>query len=200
MITSLKQLITKHKKLSVTAGTVLVISMALYLYAIQPIFFLYSKSKTLEGSLRPIMAAINRRDIKTLDFELKYFRREILEIKNATGRIGVFRRLPLVGLYAADLKNGAEALLEGYDTAIQMASFLEPFFPNITFGGWQSSPSTNSKELKFSDLAKSLPSFSEEFNKYRNNLESISGKLMTIDENRYPEYFRGRPIRKYLFE
>ena len=109
MITSLKQLITKHKKLSVTAGTVLVISMALYLYAIQPIFFLYSKSKTLEGSLRPIMAAINRRDIKTLDFELKYFRREILEIKNAADRIGVFRSLPWIGPYAADLKNGAGA-------------------------------------------------------------------------------------------
>jgi len=198
IITPLTQLITQHKNLSAAAGTVLVIFLALYFYAVQPILMLYGKSKTLPRSLRPIMAALNRKDIKTLDFELKYFRREILEIKNAADRIGVFRSLPWIGPYAADLKNGAGAGLEGYDTAIQMASFLEPFFPNITFGGWQSSPSTNSKELKFSDLAKSLPSFSEEFNKYRNNLESISGKLMTIDENRYPEYFRGRPIRKYL--
>lgn len=198
LVLFLKQLVSKHKNLSVAAGTVLVISLTLYFYAIQPILLLYGKSQTLPRSLRPIMAAINRKDIKTLDFELKYFRREVLEIKNSADRIGIFRRLPLIGPYAADLKNGAAAALEGYDTAIQMASFLEPFFPNITFGGWQSSPSTNSKELKFSDLARALPSFSTEFNKYRSSLESISGKLMTIDENRYPEYFRTRPIRKYL--
>ena len=167
-------------------------------YIIQPISFLYGKSKTLRGSLRPIIAAINRRDLKTLDFELKYFRDEIVQSKNEVDKISVFSFLPLAGPYVTDLKNVADASLEGYDTALAMTSYLAPLFPNITFEGWGGGKLSYGGKMDVGKLAETLPFVSQELVKYKKNFESISGKLITIDENRYPESLKGRPIKKYV--
>ena len=198
IIKSFKQLITKHKKLSATAGTALVIFLLLNFYIIQPISFLYGKSKTLRGSLRPIIAAINRRDLKTLDFELKYLRDDLVQSKNAVDKISVFSFLPLAGPYVTDLKNVADASLEGYDTALAMTSYLAPLFPNITFEGWGGGKLSYGGKMDVGKLAETLPFVSQELVKYKKNFESISGKLITIDENRYPESLKGRPIKKYV--
>lgn len=194
----LRKFVINHQKLSILFGGVLLVILLLYYFLLQPVLLLYGKSKTLQRDLRPILSALQRRDIETLNFELKYFRPQVEAIKKASVKIGIFAPLPLVGPYAADLKNTGEAGLEGYDSVIQMASFMVPLLPGVTFEGWQKNSLTNSQTLKAGDVAKILPSVSTELGKYKNNLESISQKLMTLDEARYPEYFRGRPVRKYI--
>ncbi|MEK7611519.1 MAG: DUF4012 domain-containing protein [Patescibacteria group bacterium] len=194
----LKEFPTSHKKLSLFIGIASLSILLFNYYLVQPTLFLYGKSKTLQRDLRPVLSALKRRDIETLNFELKYFRPQVEAIKKASVKIGVFASLPLAGPYARDLKNTGEAALEGYDTVIQMASFMVPLLPGVTFEGWQKNSLTNSQTLKAGDVAKILPSVSTELGKYKTNLESISRKLMTLDEARYPEYFRGRPVRKYI--
>lgn len=198
LVNYLKELFSNHKKLSIFLLITLFICFLLYYYLIQPSLLLYGKSKTLQRDLRPIISALSRHDLETLDFELKYFRTQVVEIRNAANKIGVLSPLPLVGPYAQDLKNTSEAALESYDTIIQMTYFLLPLLPNINFSGWRNDSLINTQTLKVSEVSKLLPSISTELSRYKKNLESISQKLMTIDENRYPEYFRGRPIRKYV--
>lgn len=196
----IKNFISQHKKFSVYLALLFSLFLFLYYFLIQPSLFLYAESKTIKLRLRPIVAAVNRRDLKTLDFELKYFREEVNRSKSAVDRIAVLSFLPLAGPYVTDLRNAAAASLEAYDTALAMNSYLAPLFPNITFEGWGGGRISYGSGTEVGKLAEKLPGVSQELAKYKNNFGSISARLMTINEKRYPESLRGKPVRKYIGE
>lgn len=193
----IKNYLILHKKVTLLFGLALLVFIFLNYYLIQPTLFLYSQSKSLALNTQPIMSAVKRGDIGSLNYELKYFRKTVVNINNAAAKIGIFSFLPVVGSYAADLSNVSQAGLETYDVASDLTAHMSPFIPRLSFSVWGSNE-PNPQKVKPSDIAALLPAISKEIPKYKTQLASISQKILSIDERHYPPEFHGKPIRKYL--
>lgn len=198
----IKNFLVSHPKLGLGAGFALAILVFLNFYIIQPALFLYGQAQNIKLTIRPVIAANNRKDVKTLDFELKYFKTQtIIPMQKAVEKIKIFSFVPFLGDYFRDLDNVFKAGLESYDTITEMTTFLVPLMPQVPFAGLSTNAQTPLRAgINTSEILRSLPSISQELAKYKDHFRSISQKILALDENRYPKYVKGRPVGKYIGE
>lgn len=189
--------VRQYPKQSVVALFLLLVFSFFYYFLIQPGLFLYSQSKELPQSLQPIISAAKRADAVRLNFEMGYLQKTIVGIRNAGSKIGILAPFPFVGGYAADVSNVTQAGFDAFDVAHSLSALISPLFPRINFNVWGTVAEGPSK-ISPQDIANALPKLSQELPKYKDRLISIFQKINKIDEKRYPEEFKGKPIRKYL--
>ena len=198
MLTRIKSSLAKHRKLKITVGILLAFLLFAYYFLIQPALSLYAQSKIIPLKARPLIAAFTRQDYPTLEFELKYFREELIRINQNTSKIAVISPIPFIGPYAADLKRISGIALEAYDATIDFVHFIVPVLPTIKFSGWVPGGSLTSVNPSLDDITRVLPLLSQELPKYKEKISSINKLLSAIDENRYPVEIRGRKVREKI--
>jgi hypothetical protein len=199
-LNKIKQFLIRHKKITAPLGVIFVLFIFLYYFLIESALFLYAETKIISLKIRPIKNALERQDLPTLKFELEYFRKDLEKINSSTHKIGLFSAVPVVGGYALDLKNLSSAAILSYDAFSDLLERLIPNLPQINFGGYAGDYTRSSESSKIDQLVSAVPNISQELPKFKERLETVEEQINKIDENRYPENFRGRNIRSLVLQ
>lgn len=164
--------------------------------------------------LRPLVTIAS--EAQQLKKDLTYFKDGIIlqnlaQMKNASNRLSVtaarlknsgnyliwLKIVPFVNSYYNDFNEGSEAAIHGTKLLSDLLEAVTPVSESIGFS--QSGVKIPiSGQDRLAGLTKVAPVLLESFDNFESELKQINDHLQRIDPNRYPENYRGTPIRSTL--
>lgn len=136
--------------------------------------------------------------IEKVEADLAAFNRTLIPLSWA-------RILPVVGGYVSDAKNGAEGGIAALEVTKKLIPTLEPYADILGFGGAVPKPAVEAggegaqtAEERIDFIVKALPVVTPKFGEVGPGILEAKNSLLKIDANRYPEEFRGKPLRRTI--
>ena len=189
---------SKNGKKVIISGVLVAVAFFIISYLVIPLIAIISLSKKMPKRIAPIKSALVNQEMDLLVFELEYLREDVTKLNSNSQRLKMFSFLPFVGGYFTDIDTICSLSLDMVDTAIKLFGSLEKAIPNVDFKGWEATKEEEAaRQTSLTEISNFL---SSELPTYKEKVWAMSKKLESIDASRYPESFKGIPVRDYLIQ
>ncbi|MCL5004179.1 MAG: DUF4012 domain-containing protein [Patescibacteria group bacterium] len=190
--------ISLGRRFYVILGTLVLIFSFFLFFLILPLFSLVNQVKALQQKVRPVKDALLLYDLDKLDSSIKALEPDFVSINNNASRLKVFSFVPFLGGYLSDAGNLADFASEADVLAVKLLETIKPYGPSLGFKVAGVNVPLAGGQERIVGLAKLAPVMVAELPKYKNDFDSLSQKLSSVDPNRYPQSFAGLTLRSNL--
>lgn len=188
----------KHKRLLVPfAAFCFLLTVLCYLFAIRPGLEVYAVVNETKPHIKALKDSLILQDLAMTKGELRALDEKLEKIDRSLAPLSWIKAVPFISSYYRD----AEHLLAAADYSIETGQILietvEPFADVFGFKT-EHSEALLDAEKKIQGLVKVMPQVVLRMDEISEKFSLIHQELDQIDPNRYPESFRGQPIRPLL--
>lgn len=186
------------KKALIVAGVALVVFL---LAIIIPGITIYAKAKKVQSSAKAVQDSVKSQNINTIKTSLGTFRNDLSSLKSSYQILVWTKFIPFVGAYWSDGSAAINAGLNGVDAGQITLETVTPYADIIGFSGNPADKAKSGEETakdRIDFIVKTVGTISPQLDKISEKLSAAQKDLNTIDPNRYPEKWAGKPVRSKL--
>lgn len=194
----LKKKIKIPKKALIIAGATLLIFL---LAIIIPGIAIYAKAKKAVAGARAVQDSVKAQDIAKVKTALGNFKGDLSSLKSSYQILVWTKYIPFVGGYWSDGSAVINAGLNGIEAGQITLDTIEPYADIIGFTGNSANDAKNGEETakdRVDFIVKTVGTISPQLDKISEKVSAAQKELSTINPNRYPEKWAGKPVRSKL--
>lgn len=189
-----------RRKLFKIAGSVVLILLILVGILGWLSYGVYKDALVVKADIDNLQAVAKLQDLNLVKTELEHTKTSLSTFKKSYGKITWAKALPFIGAYVSDGQHGIQAGEYGIEAGEVMLTVIEPYADLLGFSG--GAPQAKSGEETTKDridfIVKTLPGIIPKGDVLAEKVTLVQKEIDAIDPNRYPETFRGKPIRSEL--
>lgn len=193
----------KRKTLGIIGGivlTILVIIIALGLFTYSTVRTLQAQAQEAEITARAAYDSFKAQNLPATQQSLQELQTQVGEIRGTYNRLGFFNFIPIARNYYQDGIHGLNAADAGINAGLRSIDAVTPFADVLGFTGGADPLAGGTAEDRLNVILQTLDKVVPQLDAITGDLEIVRDELAQIDPNRYPEDFRGRPIRSYIIQ
>lgn len=190
-----KKKIRIPKKALIIAGAVLGVFL---LALIIPGISVYANVRKVMASAKNVEASFKSQNITTVKSSLVTFRKDLDGLKKSYVILGWTKFIPFMGAYWSDGAAAIDAGLNGVDAGTIAIDTFTPYADLIGFSGNPADEAKNGEETakdRIDFIVKTVGTIAPQLDKISEKVSAAQKSLSTIDPNRYPEKWGGKPLR-----
>lgn len=191
----------KSKKASVVVVILVLLILLVGLSAL-PIFGVARAAQKLYSSINSLSTPLAVQDFGGIKSGVTQVKKDIGEFKGSLTPLGWTQVVPFAGSYWKDAQNGAEAGIAALEAAEVLLPAIEPYADVLGFGpsagSGQADDGAKTAEDRIDFIVEALPAVTPKLGEVSPQLLSSRDAINKIDANRYPDNFRGIPLRRAI--
>lgn len=179
----------------------LALALLFILILLVPSFFIAKAVVKLQASAEEINQALKEQDLNRVKGGIVNLKEDLYVFDRTLTPLVWLKVLPWVSSYWQDAKNGARGGLAAIEATELLIPTIEPYADILGFGSTVASGQADgakTAEERIDFIVASLPSVTPKLGPIGEKLTEASDSLNLIDPGRYPESFRGNPVRKKI--
>ena len=190
--------IFKNRKLWLVLAGILAVYLILSLYLLIVGLSLKGTMAKTITAVRAGGAAIQAKDLAGAESQLNEAKNGLKSISGRYRLVDWIRFVPLLGGYVADGRHGINAGLTAFDTGQIVIEAIKPYADVLGFSGAATQQQVESAEDKIIFILETLDKISPQLETVGSKFTEIDKEIAAINPKRYPQSFRGMPIRSQL--
>jgi len=185
------------KILTIFLVVLLVITGFLFFAAYLPGKQLLSQFDSAKSETDKLKQAVNDKDLDQIKINLANLGQHLSQIKSTYSKLKLIGSFPVAKKYYKDGQEALNIAKNGLETGNILILAVEPYkdFLGIK-GGATSSAGTTEDRIAF--LTQSIESLIPQFDTIEGKIANIETSINKIDASRYPQDFRGIPLRSKI--
>lgn len=193
----------KWKKVGIVAGVILALFlsvggvMGFYTYSVVQDLRLQSQEAEQIG--RHAYDQFKAQNLPATQEGLNQLEGKLTEIRGTYGRLGFYRFMPIASAYYNDGIHGLNAAEAGLSAGKTTIDAIAPYADVLGFEG-EGTFEGGTAEDRLKLVLETLDKVAPQLDAIAADLDLAQQELAQIDERRYPENFRGRPVRSYIVQ
>lgn len=159
----------------------------------------YKDALVVKASVDKLQVAAKSQDLNNLKAELANTKTSLSTFKNSYKKVSWAKMIPVVGVYVSDGSHAIAAGEQGLEAGNIMLTVIEPYADLLGFKGGASAKSgeeTAKDRIDF--IVKTIPGIIPKADALAEKVTLVQKEIDYIDPNRYPETFKGKPVRAQL--
>ncbi len=175
----------------------LLLALAVYTFTIVKTVQAQAQEAATIG--RTALDKFKAQDLPGAEESLKQLQTKTVEIRSTYDKLAFYKAVPVARGYYIDGEHGFNAADAGLSAALKTVAAVTPYADVLGFSGegtFEGGTAENRVKLMLQTLEKITPVLDD----IGADLETAEAELAHIDENDYPESFRGVPVRSYIEE
>jgi hypothetical protein len=183
--------------------TIFGIAFAFLVYNLIFGFFLYQKGMRLLTDINKLTVSAKSQDLGKMKSDLSSAKASLRGLSSVYNFIAWERFVPVVGPYIADAGRGIKAGTAGFSAGEIVLTAIEPYADLLGLKesegnvlAAKTGAQTTQERIDF--VVKTIPDLIPKIDSISNNVKIIQDELSQINPDRYPENFKGRPIRAQM--
>lgn len=197
--------ITKKKSsiiLKIAVAFMAIILIAIIAIGI-PGYQLYQKGMNLYKSANELKVVAKSQDLTKIKAQIDVTGRDLDSFKSAYNMIAWTKILPYVGYYVSDLGHIVNAASSGLTAGTTVMTAVEPYADLLGFSvnGQKTAPVADGAKTaqdRIDFIVKGLSSLLPQIDKISSDMNSVEKEISQISAERYPENFKGIPVRSEI--
>lgn len=187
----------KAKKILVWVSSIVGILLILVGIVGFLVFNVYKKALTVRESVSALVAAGQSQDLNVIKAQLADTRTKVDAFKGSYKLISWMRILPWVGGFVSDGQHVLNASDAGFDAANILLATIEPYADiiGLTGGGSGALDGDQTAQERIDFIVKTIPELTPRADELASKFAIIQSEFSYIDPARYPQEFRGVPVR-----
>lgn len=170
-----------------------VIIAGLIIFLVIPLIFIFWGMKDVVSHGKGLVAAYKQQNFDSLKKEAGFTKGAMQRANIALSALFWLKAIPFLGGYYSDAKGLVGAGAQELEATYKLLSALEPSKTELGFDGFpKNGPDRITQAVKLLD--KSLPNL----NQVEGNLKRGADLVKNINTDKYPQYFKGKQVRKNL--
>lgn len=185
------------RKIGVAGGIVVAFLLVLMLAVGLPLFAVYNSAQNLEKSIQELKTAVDAQDLDKIEVSLKNVKSELSGFNRGLLPLAWVRPIPFLGAYWSDASNAAEGAIAGIEAGEILLKTIGPYSDILGFnGGKQAEDGAKTAEDRVNFIVETIGGVIPQLDQVSQKTAKMKERFAKIDPNRYPETFRGKPIRE----
>lgn len=187
------------KILLIILGVLVFFSLINLIFGFLPLITAYSEGQEFAHTGRDLATALKNQNLEEAKALLPQTREKLEKTKNAWQRAYLFKILPIINQYHQDGQHGLQAVGYALEALEITLATVEPYADLLGLKAG-SSFVTGSADERIQVAVKTLDKVTPKFAEIGQRIEKLKFEIDEIDPQRYPESFRGVPLRSRLTE
>jgi Protein of unknown function (DUF4012) len=146
---------------------------------------------------KEMLIAVKSQDLVKTKEGLANTRKSLEELKTEYNKVLALKMVPFLGLYVSDGEHAIKAAFAGLDAGDRAIEALEPNADLLGLKG-KSTFVSGTADDRIQTAVKTMNALVPKINAMAESIDLLRKELDYIDPNRYPEKFRGTPVRASL--
>lgn len=189
------------KWIGIIGGILIFLIVFLGVFVALPGLAVYNSALNLEASGKQLQQAVKSQDLDQINTFLAKTKNDLASLDKNLGRIGWMKILPYAGNYVNDANAASKGGLAGIEAGEIVLKTVEPYADILGFnGGKQSEDGMKTAEDRINFIVETIGGVVPQLDAISAKTSLMSAEFNKIDPNRYPEYFKGMPVRKQIRE
>jgi hypothetical protein len=192
-----------NKKVKTVLLSVLGIIAVFLIYNLIFGFLLYQKGMRLVTDVNKLSASAKSQDLGKIKSDLGSTKNSLKGLASIYKFIAWEKCIPFAGPYIGDAGHGIAAGVAGLNAGEIVLTAVEPYADLLGFKegsgnvlAAKTGAQTTQERIDF--VIKTIPDLIPKIDSISSNVKIIQGELSEINPDRYPENFKGRPIRAQM--
>ncbi len=196
-----KFLSKKWQKILTVVGVVLLVLgsvggvLGFYTYTVTQ--QLKTQAAEAELSGRAAYDAFKGQNLPETEAKLKDVQSKLGEMRGTYNKLAFYKFIPIASSYYGDGTHGLNAADAGMSAALKSVEAVTPYADVLGFSG-EGTFAGGTAEDRLKLLLQTLDKVTPVLDNISGDLKIVESELAQINESRYPENFRGMPIRSYV--
>lgn len=178
---------------------IIIIMVAILGIMLLPVRDVIAKGRIAAQSGQELAAAVKTQNIEEAKQKLVKTRTDLTAVKDEYSKLLRLKAVPLLGLYIADGEHALNAAFAGLDAGDRAIEALEPNADLLGLKG-DSNFVAGSADERIQLAVKTMSALTPKINEMAQSIDVVRQEIDHIDPDRYPEQFRGTPIRQRLID
>jgi hypothetical protein len=159
----------------------------------------YKDAMVLKASGDKLEAAAKSQDLNNVKTELANTKQSLTTFKKSYQKVAWAKIIPFVGTYVSDGSHAIAAGEQGLEAGDIMLTVIEPYADLLGFkGGAAAKSGEETAKDRIDFVVKTIPSIIPKADALASKITAVQKEIDYIDPNRYPETFKGKPVRAQL--
>ena len=186
----------RRKIIGITVG---VVFLFLLFTVLIPLVRAYIDGKSAYAQALVLKDAVKSQDLAKIKTELDNTKTKIDQIKSDLGPMGWTGYIPFLGGYTRDAFAFLDAGNSGMQAGQILVSAVEPYADILGLKG-QGSFTGGTAEERLTTAVETLDKVTPQIDSIAIQISAVRKSLDTVNPNRYPENFGGKPVRSLVFD
>lgn len=168
-------------------------------------WWLYGQVQVLQAEARDtaatgrlVYASFKAQNLPEAKMHLESVQSKIVSIQDKYQRMGWLGSVPFASAYYKDGVHGLAAAAHGAEAGHKLIEAVEPHADLLGFEGEGTFAGTT--EDRIGMVLETLNTIAPQLDAIEGDVSAMQAELIQIDAERYPEQFRGYPLRQYLLQ
>ena len=191
----------QKKKIKIPKKALIVIGVALVVFLLAiiiPGISVYANARKVMNSAKAVQDSVKAQNIANIKTSLGTFRNDLSTLKTSYQFLGWTKFVPFFGGYWSDGNAVISAGLNGVEAGQIALETFTPYADLIGFSGDPKDQAKNGEETakdRIDFIVKTVGTISPQLDKISEKVSAAQEELSTINPNRYPETWGGKPVR-----
>ncbi len=178
---------------------VLIILLLLVVFGVLPAIGAYTSAKKVASSAQSLEKAVGSQNIDQMRTSLAEIKKDLSSFDSSLRRLSWATVIPFVGNYVRDAKAIGKGGLAGTEAGEIILTTVEPYSDFLGLdGGQQEEDGAKTAEDRINFIVTTIGDIAPKLDSIGQKTAVLSAELNKIDPNRYPEHFKGKPVRSQL--
>lgn len=184
-------------KAGIVAAVVIIL---LVIFGVLPAIGIYRSAKKLEASGGEFYAATQSKNLERMKDSLKKVKEDISAFDRSLGGLAWVKFVPFLGGYWNDAHSAAKGGVAGVEAGEIILNTAGPYADVLGLDGGKPAATDGGKraEDRIDFIVETIDDIIPQLDPIGEKTKIMAEELNSIDPNRYPETFRGRPLRSQI--
>ncbi len=188
----------KWMKVAGVAGGALAVVVLIFViigfFAVKNVMALRADVSATTAVGREAYDALKTQNLPLADEKLAKLETQTKQLQSKVQAYAWTKYVPIVGAYYKDSEHAFNAGFAGLSAAQKLVKEIEPYADVLGFKG-QGSFTGGTAEERLAKILETLQKVSPAIDSISGDLKTVNDELAQVDERRYPETFKGTPLR-----
>lgn len=167
-----------------------------------PAWALYGSGKKLADSGRELLAALRSQDLQEMQSAIAKTKEDVQDFDKKLRLFSWAKAIPFFGAYVQDADRAVNAALGAAEVGGIVIETLTPYSDLLGFKEkvYEDDGATKTAEDRINFLVQTIEGVTPRLDEISQKFSVVAQEINKIDPKRYPENFRGRPMREPIRE
>ncbi len=187
----------KNKRTKWAAGILLLLLLLILI----PSVLVYTKAKSFYKEAQELQVAAQSQDLVQMRTQLAETKGSLSSLQSTYKLITWTKFIPFLGGYTRDGAHALNAASHGFEAGEILLDTIEPYADLLGLNGASeevagSGEKTTQERIDF--IVKTLPDLVPKMDNLSSKMVAVNAEISEINPSRYPEKFRGQPVREQI--
>ncbi len=162
----------------------------------------YRQAFAVKAKAEEVKQALAANDLDLVKVKIGETRTELVTLSSDYRKISFLKFMPFAGAYVSDGEHAINAGLRGLDAGVLVIDATAPYADilGLKKGSEQAGSGVETAQDRIDFVIKTIPELLPKAGKIGSEVALMQEEIDAIDPNRYPEEFRGIPLRSKIKE